>query len=151
MKSRVQKINNIELVGWYFYQYKKTPELDNHISLISFRSKFTDMKRTALLFFSLFLTQTLTAQYFPGTWGDWETRTPEEMGFNADSISAVIEYAKANETTNPRSMEENHYGTFGREPLGMGLVRSKTGEIRPASLSKTDTSLPNGVNHFGWI
>ncbi len=79
------------------------------------------MKRTALLLFTLFLTQTLSAQYFPGNWGDWETRTPEDMGFNADSISAVIEYAKANETTNPRSMEENHYGTFGREPFGDGV------------------------------
>ncbi len=79
------------------------------------------MKRFALLLLTLFLSQSLTAQYFPGQWGDWETRTPEEMGFNADSIAAVIEYAKASETTNPRSMEENHYGTFGREPFGDGI------------------------------
>ncbi len=79
------------------------------------------MKRTALLFFTLFLSQSLNAQYFPGDWGDWETRLPEEVGFNADSINLVIEYAKASETTNPRSMEENHYGTFGREPFGDGV------------------------------
>lgn len=79
------------------------------------------MKRTALLLLTLFLSQSLNAQYFPGQWGDWETRTPAEMGFNADSITAVIEYAKASETTNPRSMEENHYGTFGREPFGDGI------------------------------
>ena len=79
------------------------------------------MKRLALLFFALLFAQTTNAQYFPGQWGDWETRAPEQMGFNADSIAAVIEYAQANETTNPRSMEENHYGTFGREPFGDGV------------------------------
>ncbi len=79
------------------------------------------MKRTALLLFALLTTQSLSAQYFPGDWGDWETRTPEDLGFNADSIAAVIEYAQANETNNPRSMEENHYGTFGREPFGDGI------------------------------
>ncbi|MBO6793589.1 MAG: serine hydrolase [Balneolaceae bacterium] len=79
------------------------------------------MKRYSLLFLLLLLSQNVNAQYFPGQWGDWETRTPEQMGFNADSIAAVIEYAQANETTNPRSMEENHYGTFGREPFGDGV------------------------------
>lgn len=79
------------------------------------------MKRTTLLLFTLLYFQSLSAQYFPGTWGEWETRSPTEMGLNADSIAAVIEYAQANETTNPRSMEENHYGTFGREPFGDGV------------------------------
>lgn len=79
------------------------------------------MKRTTFLLFTLLTTQTLTAQYFPGSWGNWETRAPEEMGFNSDSILAVIEYARANETTNPRSMEENHYQTFAREPFGDGV------------------------------
>jgi CubicO group peptidase (beta-lactamase class C family) len=79
------------------------------------------MKPTSLLLFALLFTQSLSAQYFPGSWGDWETRAPEEMGFNADSIAAVTEYALANETTNPRSMEENHYGTFGRELFGDGI------------------------------
>lgn len=79
------------------------------------------MKRISLLLFSLLFTKSINAQYFPGNWGDWDTRSPEEMGFNADSIAAVIEYAQANETTNPRSMEENHYGTFGREPFGDGI------------------------------
>lgn len=79
------------------------------------------MKRATFLLLTLLTTQTLTAQYFPGSWGNWETRAPEEMGFNSDSILAVIEYARANETTNPRSMEENHYQTFAREPFGDGV------------------------------
>lgn len=80
------------------------------------------MIRSAILFvFIFFVSSPLSAQYFPGDWGDWETRTPESMGFNADSIAAVIEYAISNESTNPRSMEENHYGTFGREPFGDGI------------------------------
>ena len=79
------------------------------------------MIRFSLLLITFILSQPSEAQYFPGNWGDWETRNPAEMGFNSDSITAVIEYAIANETTNPRSMEENHYGTFGREPFGDGV------------------------------
>lgn len=80
------------------------------------------MKRFSFLVVALFLSQSSFSQtYFPGKWGDWETRTPQEMGFNSDSIYAAIEYAKANESGNPRSMEENHYQTFGREPFGDGI------------------------------
>ena len=64
------------------------------------------MIRSAVLFvFIFFVSSPLSAQYFPGDWGDWETRTPESMGFNADSIASVIEYAISNESTTT-SMEE---------------------------------------------
>lgn len=82
------------------------------------------MKKLHLCLLVLFLLPTtLTAQdiYYPGNWGDWETRSPEEVGLNAEKIQEAIEYAQAEETDNPRSMEENHYGTFGREPFGDGI------------------------------
>lgn len=59
--------------------------------------------------------------YYPGDWGDWEKKSPEEVGLNADKIQEAIQYAMDNETDNPRSMEENHYGTFSREPFGDGV------------------------------
>lgn len=64
----------------------------------------------------------LNAQtYFPGSWGNWETKTPQEAGLNPDSIQSAIEFAQSMESTNPRNMEMNHYQTFGREPFGDGV------------------------------
>ncbi|HBQ58594.1 MAG TPA: serine hydrolase, partial [Balneolaceae bacterium] len=79
------------------------------------------MKLRRLLFLILFvLPVSVLAQdvYYPGNWGNWEKRSPEELGLNADKVEEAIQFAQENESDNPRSMEENHYGTFGREPLG---------------------------------
>lgn len=74
------------------------------------------------LFSILLYSSFLNAQtYYPGTWGNWDTKSPQEVGFNADSIKKLIEYAQSMETTNPRNMEINHYQTFGREPFGDGV------------------------------
>lgn len=40
---------------------------------------------------------------------------------NPDKIQEAIECAQAEQSENPRSMQENHYGTFGREPFGNGI------------------------------
>lgn len=82
------------------------------------------MKRKISLSILFFLVPVLIfAQelYYPGNWGEWEKRTPEELGLNPNKIEEAIRFAKDNETSNPRSMEENHYGTFGREPFGDGI------------------------------
>ena len=80
------------------------------------------MRLFLLILFSVFISvSTLAQTYYPGTWGNWETKSPKEVGFNPDSIQKVIEYAQAMETTNPRNMEINHYQTFGREPFGDGI------------------------------
>lgn len=68
-----------------------------------------------------FSTPLYAQSYFPGEWGDWEQKSPEELGLNAAKIQDAIEYAQAQETKNPRSMELNHYQTFGREPFGDGI------------------------------
>ncbi len=98
--------------------------------------------RTSLTFiFSFLLSSTVWAQtYYPGDWGDWEKRAPEELGLNADKIQEAIEFAQTEETDNPRSMEENHYGTFGREPFGDGIGPFKNRGDKPASLLKVDIS-----------
>ncbi|MFY0684223.1 MAG: serine hydrolase [Balneola sp.] len=79
-------------------------------------------KRLLLFIFVSIFSISVTAQdYFPGKWNDWEMKTPAEVGMNAAKIQEAIQFAKDNEIENPRSMEENHYGTFGREPYGDGV------------------------------
>lgn len=59
--------------------------------------------------------------YFPEAWNNWETKSPDEVGLNNEKIQHAIEYAREQEIDNPRSMEINHYQTFGREPFGDGI------------------------------
>lgn len=75
----------------------------------------------ALIFIVGSTTSVFAQTYYPGDWGEWEKKSPEEVGLNADKIQEAIQYAMDNETGNPRSMEENHYGTFAREPFGDGV------------------------------
>ena len=80
------------------------------------------MKKLFILsFFLLISTEALTQVYYPGKWGDWQSKTANEVGMDQAKLDAAIQYIKSTETTNPRSMEENHYGTFGREPYGYGI------------------------------
>jgi hypothetical protein len=79
-------------------------------------------KHSVFFLVLLFLTSSVSAQtYFPGKWGDWEKKSPSELGLNEAWIDSAVQYAQKMESTNPRSMEENHYGTFGREPFGYGI------------------------------
>lgn len=60
------------------------------------------------LFSLIFLiTGTLPAQssdfYYPSRFS-WEKKAPEEVGMNASAIREAIEYAKANESTNPKEL-----------------------------------------------
>ncbi|MEO1022165.1 MAG: serine hydrolase [Bacteroidota bacterium] len=64
--------------------------------------------------------------YFPGSWGNWENKTPQEAGFNPEKLQAAIEYAQSQESQSPRNLEENHYLGFGREPFGDGVGPFKT-------------------------
>lgn len=76
---------------------------------------------TLLLIFACHPFLLAQSMYYPGEWGNWEKRSPEEVGLNADKIQEAIKYAQDNEIENPRSMEENHYTTFAREPFGDGI------------------------------
>lgn len=83
------------------------------------------MRTFRLTFFTVlafFLASSSFAQtYFPGKWGDWEKKTPSELGLNEAKVLEAIEYAKSMEIDNSRNLEEVHYGTFGREPFGDGI------------------------------
>lgn len=58
--------------------------------------------------------------YYPER-SNWEFKSPEALGIAASAIEKTIATAKAAESPNPRSMEENHYKTFGKEPFGDGI------------------------------
>ncbi len=54
--------------------------------------------------------------YYPGK--EWVHKKPEEVGMDALKVKEAIDFAVAHETKSPRSMEQNHYQTFGKEPFG---------------------------------
>jgi len=59
--------------------------------------------------------------YYPGIDAEWKKRTPAEAGMNAEKLKEAIAYCISQESANPRSMEQSHYQSFGREPFGTGI------------------------------
>ncbi len=58
--------------------------------------------------------------YYPPA-GQWAQQSPATLGLKEDSIQAAIRFAIDNENRNPRSMEESHYRSFGKEPFGTAI------------------------------
>lgn len=61
------------------------------------------------------------ATYYPEPGAAWQHRSAAQSGLDSARLAAAVDFAVANEAKNPRSMEENHYRTFGREPYGNGV------------------------------
>ncbi len=61
-----------------------------------------------------------TLPYFPNA-QHWDRKTPEELGINGSLLASAVQYAQANESKNPRSMEMSHYQSFGKEPYGFAI------------------------------
>ncbi len=59
--------------------------------------------------------------YYPGPGNDWERRQPQEVGMDPRLLAEAIAFAQANESSEPRDLELNHYTTFGREPYGEAI------------------------------
>jgi len=59
--------------------------------------------------------------YYPGPAGQWERRTPQQVGLDAARLQEAINFAVANESKLPRNLELAHYQTFGREPFGQAV------------------------------
>lgn len=48
----------------------------------------------------------------------WQHKSPAEVGLDAARLKEAVDFAIANETTNPKNLELSHYQSFGiREPL----------------------------------
>lgn len=58
--------------------------------------------------------------YFPPA-HTWAQKSPTELGLNAAKIQEAIAFAQASESKNPRSMEQSHYQSFGKEPYGFAI------------------------------
>ncbi|MDH3734703.1 MAG: serine hydrolase [Gemmatimonadota bacterium] len=90
-----------------------------------------------VLVLSIVLPVGLAAQYFPER-GDWETRTPEQVGMDPAGIAAAVAHALASENTgNARDQEFAHQTSFAREPYGEGVGPFKVRE-GPAGLIVKD-------------
>lgn len=61
------------------------------------------------------------ATYFPEPGAAWQHRSAQQVGMDSAGVASAIAFAITSEVKNPRSMEENHYRTFGREPYGNGV------------------------------
>ncbi len=61
-----------------------------------------------------------STKYFPPP-QYWQHKTPNEMGLDASKIQEAITFHKENEIKNPRSMEQSHYQSFGKEPFGFAI------------------------------
>jgi Beta-lactamase len=82
------------------------------------------MMRLATFILSMMLVTASVAQkkkantiYFPPA-GEWEERAASSLGLSQAAIDSAVAFSIAHESSNPRSMEVNHYQTFGREPFG---------------------------------
>lgn len=64
--------------------------------------------------------KTKASLYFP-TAQEWQHKTPAELGLSAAKIQEAIDFHRANEIKNPRSMEQSHYQSFGKEPFGYAI------------------------------
>jgi hypothetical protein len=76
------------------------------LSLVIFVNGFTQKKNKS----------NTSSIYYPGE--EWNHKSPEEVGMDKSQLQEAINFAVNHETKSPRSMEENHYRTFGREPFG---------------------------------
>lgn len=58
--------------------------------------------------------------YYPPS-GEWEHRTPQQVGMDPARLSEAVKFAVASEAKASRNLEVAHYQTFGREPFGEGV------------------------------
>jgi CubicO group peptidase (beta-lactamase class C family) len=68
-----------------------------------------------------FAAQPAVAAYYPGPADQWERRSPQQVGMDADRLREAIAFAVASESKAPRNLELAHYQTFGREPFGQAV------------------------------
>lgn len=76
-------------------------------------------KLTSSLFLVFCLVQFLSAQtYFPSK-GNWESKTPSELGVDPNKLQEAIDFAVSHESNANPNLKIAHYeSAFGREPFG---------------------------------
>src|SRR5688572_28813124 len=57
--------------------------------------------------------------------GNWKRRTPERAGLDPAKLKGAVDFAIASESKTPKSLEQAHLQSFGREPYGEPLGQFK--------------------------
>lgn len=86
------------------------------------KPRFRKFMRSVLLLISLLtVSGLLHAQsdgvYYPGRTGDWETRRPEDVGMDPDTVQVAVDFAEANEIRGPRDLRLAILDSFSSEPI----------------------------------
>jgi len=69
------------------------------------------------LLFGLLPCVSFAQTYYPGKWGDWEKRSPESVGMNAQLIEEAIAFAIENQNDGPKDLHAAITRSFSREPF----------------------------------
>ena len=77
---------------------------------------FATLAALAVLAGPLVAQRNVPAPYVPGV--TWERRDPAQVGLDPARIADAVQFAKERESRSPRSLEDAHYQSFGREPFG---------------------------------
>lgn len=64
----------------------------------------------------VFLTGSLSAQYFPDK-GDWQQKSPAESGMDASILQTAVDFARANEYSGSSDLRVAIHSSFGFEPF----------------------------------
>ena len=59
--------------------------------------------------------------YTPGPDGQWERRSPGQVGMDSSRVAAAVAFALASEASAPRDLLLAHVQSFGREPYGEAI------------------------------
>ena len=65
--------------------------------------------------------------YYPGRTGEWESRRPEDMGMNAESLRKAVDLAKANEVKIPRNLRLAISNSFEPDNTIVGPTKDRGG------------------------
>jgi hypothetical protein len=84
----------------------------------------TTLVRASLLF-AVAVSALAQQTYYPPR-GEWERRTPEQLGIDGAALKAAVDFSIASESTAPRDLEQDHRLSWGREPFDEPL-----GPFRP--------------------
>lgn len=88
--------------------------------LTNFKIVFFTFLGVTALFFNVLAQRVdnLSGIYFPEKGNNWEKKQPESMNLDVAKLNEAMAFAKENESTTPKNLEEAHYISFGREPFG---------------------------------
>lgn len=65
--------------------------------------------------------------YYPGRTGEWESRRPEDVGMNADSLQKAVDFAMANEVRIPRDLRLAISNSFEPDNTIVGPTKDRGG------------------------